>query len=515
MSQPPNIVNIINFVRAVEPRDASIDLLLPVRKQMELALRHGLPVTWLVQYDTLCDERFTELIKRQAPPSHEVGGWYEIVEPQARAAGIEWRGRYPWDWHCHVGFSVGYTPAEREKLADAFMHKFHEVFGQYPASVGSWFIDAHTLAYMQRHYGVCASCNCKDQRGTDGYTLWGGYWNQAYYPSLANAYMPAQNPLAQIDMPVFRMLGSDPIYQYDAGEPGKPQPVVTLEPVYGSAGADPAWVEWFFRQICRDPRLTFGYAQVGQENSFGWPAMEKGLSHQFAVLDKLVRSGNIRVETLQASAQWFRERYDVTPASAVVALDDWKNEGNRAAWYCSRFYRAGFLWHGETFLLRDLHLFDETYAEPHLVQPCTSEACVFDTLPVFDGASWQAPDYPRGMTIVDEAGKPVALRTDDLQIRQTSPDTIEMVCPARDGGVVAVDCSTNALTVKLTMDKWALSLPVPNSADTVLEDVRTDCLCYRHKGFAYKVGLQASSVAKIPGALLILPQDGSVSVVVG
>ena len=29
--------------------------------------------------------------------------------------------------------------------------------------------------------------------GTDGYTLWGGYWNQAYYPSRLNSYMPAQH----------------------------------------------------------------------------------------------------------------------------------------------------------------------------------------------------------------------------------------------------------------------------------------------------------------------------------
>lgn len=50
--------------------------------------------------------------------------------------------------------------------------------------------------------------------GDGGYTIWGGYWNQAIIPSRVNAYMPAQTEEGQIPVPIFRMLGSDPIYQY-------------------------------------------------------------------------------------------------------------------------------------------------------------------------------------------------------------------------------------------------------------------------------------------------------------
>ena len=79
-------------------------------------------------------------------------------------------------------------------------------------------------------------CICKEQIGTDGYTLWGGYWNQAYYPSRLNAFMPAQTERLQIDVPIFRMLGSDPIYQYDCGRGTFNQPVVSMEPVYKDSG---------------------------------------------------------------------------------------------------------------------------------------------------------------------------------------------------------------------------------------------------------------------------------------
>ena len=58
---------------------------------------------------------------------------------------------------------VAYTPEEREKLVDVYMEKFKSIFGEYPKSVGCWFIDAHSLAYMYDKYNIVASCNCRDQ----------------------------------------------------------------------------------------------------------------------------------------------------------------------------------------------------------------------------------------------------------------------------------------------------------------------------------------------------------------
>ena len=34
---------------------------------------------------------------------------------------------------------------------------------------------------------------CRDQKGIDGFTLWGGYVNGAYYPSKVNENIPAQS----------------------------------------------------------------------------------------------------------------------------------------------------------------------------------------------------------------------------------------------------------------------------------------------------------------------------------
>ena len=146
--EPHRIVNIINFIRLLEPRDPEITedvLYQTVVRQVEIMEKYKLRGTFLLQYDALLDARYQNLLKSLPDSSFEIGAWWEIPQPLVENAGMKWRGRYPWDWHADVGFSTGYTPAEREKLVDVYMADFKKVFGRYPQSVGSWFIDAHTL----------------------------------------------------------------------------------------------------------------------------------------------------------------------------------------------------------------------------------------------------------------------------------------------------------------------------------------------------------------------------------
>ena len=146
-SAVPRIVNIINFVRLLEPRSAEITedvLYQTVVEQISIMRKYRLRGTFLLQYDALMDPRYQKLFLAVPRDTFEVGAWWEITQPHVERAGMKWRGRYPWDWYANVGFSVGYTPREREKLVDVYMQDFKRIFGHYPASVGSWFIDAHT-----------------------------------------------------------------------------------------------------------------------------------------------------------------------------------------------------------------------------------------------------------------------------------------------------------------------------------------------------------------------------------
>ena len=509
------IVNIINFIRGCEPR-VEVDLVEPVAEQIRLVNEHGLPATFLIQYDALCQERFTRLLTEELDERCEIGAWLEVVQPLVEKAGLPWRGRFPWDWHAHVGFTLGYTPAERERLIDVLMADFAAAFGRLPRSVGSWFIDAHSLGYLADRYGIVASCNCKDQVGTDGYTVWGGYWNQAYYPSRRNAYMPAQTAAEQIPVPVFRMLGSDPIEQYDRDLGKAHQGVTTLEPVYAHGGGSPAWVRWFFDVAFREPCLAFAYAQVGQENSFGWPRMRDGLTDQIELVAEWAARGELRVETLEDSARWFRSAFPVTPATAVTALTDWRGTGRRAVWYESRFYRTSLLWENGRLRIRDIHLFHEGYASRYLTEPCTEPTFEYETLPVMDGFRWSTPAELAGIrpVAVRRDGSHERLRGGEPVVTESGDSVLLIDWPLDGGGSLRIRCEPETLTVTLPHGAPHAGLEMAWSRDATPPTIRVEPrqILFEHCGFPYVLRCRQGTFTQLCGkpAIRMLADDGTI-----
>lgn len=383
------IVNLVNFVRAVEPR-TSIDLIGTVREEIALMKKHHLRGTFLLQYDALIRDEYVTLMRELDPEQFELGVWYEIVQPQVEQAGLKWTGRYPWDWHVHCGFPMGYTVPEREKLVDVLFDRFFQCFGYYPRVFGSWIFDSHTARYVCDRYRIDAFCNCKEQYGTDGYTLWGGYYGQGYYPSRTNAFMPAQTVQQQLPAPVFRMLGSDPVYQYDLGvsindDTKHSQGVITLEPVYPVGGGLPAWVDWYMQENFNGDCLSFGYAQAGQENSFGWNKIRDGLTQQCALLEQLCKEGKIEVEPLGETGRWFQKTYTTTPASAITAHTAYDDPDRSSVWYSTKHYRINLYGDHGSVRIRDLHVFREDCPDPFENTVCTENSAIYETLPVVDG----------------------------------------------------------------------------------------------------------------------------------
>jgi hypothetical protein len=512
----PRIVNIYNFVRNSDYRINNSEEVLfeATRNQIELLRRFHLPATFALQYDALMNPRYPALLKRELDARDEIAAWWEIPKPLAQKAGLVWRGGHEWDPAANVGFAPGYTPDERRKLVDVYMADFKSVFGYYPRTVGSWFIDEVTLDYMAERYRIVASCNCKDQIGTDFYTLWGGYWNQAYYPSRVNSYMPAQTRGGQIGIPVFRMLGSDPIYQHGT-TPG----LISLEPIYAPGGGMSKWVDWYLNNLVQNPSLAFGYAQAGQENSFGWPAMQKGLAYQISLFAELAKAGKIRVETLEQSGRWFKKRFPVTPPTSLVALDDWRDQGRKTVWYDSRFYRLNVLWEEDRFFIRDIHCFDEHLVSPTHAEALKATSLVYETLPVVDWAFWSragsdhAGMWPvlRGadgaVSPMEPAGSPVVkeLNPTDLSIRQ----------PLKDGGVFSVICKETGVTFT-GLDgqgeplKWGWTIVGGARLKSIVKEVRAASVVYSYAGVNYqlKLGSQAGSCHQLQdGSIQLLPNE--------
>ena len=500
----PNIVNIINFIRLLEPRDASITqdvLYQTVVKQVQMMQKFHLRGTFLLQYDALLDLRYQKLMKSLPCDSFEIGAWWEIPQPLVENAGMKWRGRYPWDWHADVGFSTGYSPEEREKLTDVYMSDFKKIFGYYPKSVGSWFIDAHTLNYLYEKYQIVASCNCKDQYGTDGYTLWGGYWNQAYYPSKINSYMPAQNERNQTPVPIFRMLGSDPVRQYDLGLGSSRQGVVTLEPVYKKGGGDSAWVNWYFKEFVLGESMEYAYTQVGQENSFTWDAMAKGFELQLPLIAKLRDQNLVKVETLAESGKWFRDHYKVTPATSVTINNDLGNGKLKTVWFNSRFYRVNLLWEDGSLRFRDIHLFNEKFPSAYTTQKATSNECVFYTLPMVDGYIWSTPEKIAGLRLKAVVnGKEILVEGGEPAISNPISGKLHISWPLKSfTGTLIIDMDEQQLAMKIEGNKsisWFLDMTTASEANLPFKKISSGLIDCQFEGMNYVITIPKGSFSK-------------------
>lgn len=506
-TQNPRIVNIINFIRLCEPRKEEITeevLFQTVVKQVDILTEYKLGGTFLLQYDALMDSRYQELLKSLPSDSFEIGAWWEIPQPLVENTGLKWRGRYPWDWHANVGFATGYSPKEREQLVDVYMKDFKQIFGYYPKSVGSWFIDAHTLNYLSEKYGIIASCNCKDQIGTDGYTMWGGYWNQGYYPSKKNAYMPAQNVENQIPVPIFRMLGSDPIRQYDDGLGTKKQKVASLEPVYPKGGGNADWVNWYFNQFVDGECMEYAYVQAGQENSFTWERMSKGYKIQIPLIAQLRDKKKVKVETLAETGRWFRENFKTTPATSVTIKEDLKGGTRKTVWFNCRFYRVNLLWENNTLRFRDIHIFDENLASDYLTQKGRSTKCAFYTLPFVDGYNWSSGENIAGLrfkAIIDgeekliEGGNPV--------ISDSIPGKINISWPLESfEASLNFEIDEIGIIVKMKSDNsfnWFLDFTALENIELPFEIITPQLIACKYKGLDYSVATEKGTFSK-PGS---------------
>jgi len=500
----PKIINIVNFIRQTDYRVKDADSLLfdATEKQVALLNQYNFPGTFLLQYDALINPKYQQLLTRDLAKDSEVGAWWEITKPHVEAAGIPWRGKHDWVSTANIAFTTGYTPQEREKLVDVYMAKFKRIFGYYPKSVGSWFIDSHTLGYMYEKYGIVASSNCKDQVGTDGYTLWGGYWNQAYYPSKKNAYMPAQTKENQIPVPIFRMLGSDPMYQYDMGVGTSGQGVISLEPVYKEAGMDRNWVDYFFESIVNQPSLAFNYAQAGQENSFTWNEMKTGLLMQFPILDSLRKAGKIDIVTMKSAGEWYKKEFPVTPATAVTTLQDHRRQENKSVWYNSRFYRANLFFQKNGFRFRDIHLFDENFQSEYLTNPGTGGQFYYFTLPLVDGFFWSTQSEFAGLRLLckKEQGGREGLILKNPQVRELAKDVLQVSSPDQYGnlfkivfkeGEIQVSCEQSSASFE-----WIMSLGVPKERiqELPFKTVNSANITAEFRNYRYQIDLKKGTI---------------------
>lgn len=418
------VVNIMNFARGFEPRDLELEkkLISTTINQMKLVNEMQVAATFLFQYEVLADDKFVSKIKENASDNIEFGFWYEVVEPLTSACGLPYESKYgwKWDWHIKPGFSMSYPNEQRKMLIDEAMRKFKEVFGYYPKTVGSWLLDTFTVNYLSNNYEIDAMCFCRDQINTDAYTLVGGYFNQAYYPSKNNMFTPAQSVETQLNVPMFRLLGPDPIHNYDyakyVSSAVDPTPF-TMEPVLEkNGGGNPEIVDWYLKNYFENESLGFAYMQIGQENSFCSFDTTNILRMQ---IEKIKNLEGVKFEKMCDTGKAFKEKYHETPATSISALDNWDTLDVQSVYYNCKNYTANIFRHENKVFIRSLYLFDDKIEDVYNSTICDTYDALYENMPIVDTA-YQTGDTDGGIGIIlDDNAK-------DIKIKRISNSELEV-----------------------------------------------------------------------------------------
>jgi len=290
------------------------------------------------------------------------------------------------------------------------------------------------------------------------------------------------------------MLGSDPIRQYADG-----RSVTTLEPVYPHAGGNEQWIKWFFQTFSNDPSLGFNYTQAGQENSFTWEAMKKGLEIQMPIIAELRAKGKVQVETMGQSGRWFRKTYKVTPATTFTVIKDLDKSDKKTIWYNSRYYRINMLWENNSLRITDIHFFNESIPDKYFKSVTTVNKSFFFTLPVVDGFQWGKTGKPAGIQFMSNVqGKEEAITGTDPVFTNPDINTAHISWPANSGRY-EIDLKERAIEIRFNGNSnadWFLDLNVTNPVNLPISGIETGHVNYVFDDHSYRLEATNGSFEK-------------------
>ena len=234
------------------------------------------------------------------------------------------------------------------------------------------------------------------------------------------------------------------------------------------------------------------------------------------MIARLAKAGTLRVETLEQSGRWFRQQYPVTPPTAVVALDDWKDEGRRTVWYNSRFYRLNVLWEKDSFFIRDIHCFDERVVSPTHTTALQASTLAYETLPVVDWAQWSPAGTPRAglwpLSVADGGATRALVADGAPTVKEVNATDLAITQPLRGGGSFSLVCGEASLACAASDGNghpmtWAWDLVGGLRLAATVTDVSANAVSFSAHGARYRLRLAAGQAQAIAAGHLRLAAD--------
>lgn len=319
--------------------------------QQEIAHDNGIKTTIQMTYASLFNAEAVALAKEH----HNKYG-DEISLTLLGLPCKEFREKYKTKDFCIWMFSM----EDKRTIVDDVFGKFHEVFGFYPESTGSYYMDAPLISYVKSKYPSvkCAVATCWEEGpkayrtcNNSWYTLFdGGPWNP-WIPSTANTHAPASNQAEDSGIVAIPHLSRDLIACFDGnGSNFGTHPQNVLRGMIYKDGEYP-YLYNLIDQYRHLGKYNDGYSYnmmfvgPGWMNKMGrWEApyelLVKSYRDGMAYYGKLKREGKLTDMTMAEFADFFREQKTYTTPECALWQDILYGSKKQYFWYADPYMRT-------------------------------------------------------------------------------------------------------------------------------------------------------------------------------
>ncbi len=321
--------------------------------QQETAHKNGLKTTIHMTYASLFNEEAVSIAKHD----HDEYG-DEIALSLLGLPCEEFRKKYNTKDFCIWMFSL----EDKKAIVDDVFGKFHDIFGFYPESTGSYYMDADLTNYIKSQYPSvkCAVATCWEEGpkayhtcNNSWYTLFdGGPWNP-WIPSKQNTHAPAANEEEDSGIVAIPHLSRDLIACYDGNGSNfgtHPQNVLRGM-IYDTKTWEYPYLYNIIDQYRDLGKYNDGYSYnmmfvgPGWLNKMGrWEApyelLKKSYEDGMAYYGKLKKEGKLKDMTMSEFADYYRAKKPYKEPECALWRDILYGSDKQVFWYSDPYMRA-------------------------------------------------------------------------------------------------------------------------------------------------------------------------------
>ena len=321
--------------------------------QQETAHKNGLKTTIHMTYASLFNEEAVSIARKD----HDTYG-DEIALSLLGLPCEEFRKKYNTKDFCIWMFSM----EDKMRIVDDVLEKFHDIFGFYPESTGSYYMDADLTNYIKSKYPSvkCAVATCWEEGpkayhtcNNSWYTLFdGGPWNP-WIPSKQNTHAPAANEEEDSGIVAIPHLSRDLIACYDGNGSNfgtHPQNVLRGM-IYDTKTWEYPYLYNIIDQYRDLGKYNDGYSYnmmfvgPGWLNKMGrWEApyelLKKSYEDGMAYYGKLKKEGKLQDMTMAEFADYYRAKKPYKEPECALWRDILYGSDKQVFWYADPYMRA-------------------------------------------------------------------------------------------------------------------------------------------------------------------------------